>query len=359
MVKLNIELGDRSYPIYVTVDYSSLAKCMHSSHISGKCIIITDNNVDKYQAEACKEALRQSGINTDKYVIKAGEKSKNLDTIKDIYKYLIDQKLDRDATLIALGGGVVGDITGFAAATFLRGINFVQVPTSILAQADSSVGGKVGVDFEGSKNIIGAFYQPKLVYINVNSLKTLPHRDIVSGMAEVIKHGFIRDADFFDYIDYNTKKIFEFDENVLQYIAKTNCSIKGKVVEQDEKESGLRAILNFGHTIGHAIESVSNFELMHGECIALGMVGAFKMSEQLGMVREELVLKATSTLEKIGLPTKMTGIDVEKVYNQMFFDKKIKNNKLLFILPKDIGEVVQLNIDDHQLIKDVISGLNK
>lgn len=358
MLKLNINLDERSYPIYITTSYKDIGKSIHSAKLTGKMVLITDSNVDKYQAKECMDALKGSGHEVSKFVIEAGEKNKNLDTIKDIYMFLLGLKLDRNATLIALGGGVAGDITGFAAATFLRGINFVQVPTTLLAQSDSSVGGKVGVDFEGSKNIVGAFYQPKFVYINVNSLKTLPKRELQSGLAEVVKHGIIMDEEFYEYIDYNVNKIFSFDEAVLQYIAKTNCSIKGAVVEKDEKEGDLRAILNFGHTIGHAIETVMDFKLLHGECVSLGMIGALKMSLYLEMIDEESVNRVKRTLEKIGLPTSLEGIDVESVYKQMFYDKKLKGNKLTFILPrKKIGEVIQCKIDDEDLIKRAIADL--
>ena len=360
MIKLNINLSERSYPIYITTDYGEIGKTIQSSRLGGKMVLITDTNVDKYQSDDYMKALTNSGFDVSKFVIEAGEKSKNLDTIREIYKYLIGLRLDRDSTLIALGGGVVGDITGFAAATFLRGINFVQVPTTLLAQSDSSVGGKVGVDFEGSKNIIGAFYQPRFVYLNVNSLKTLPVRELRSGLAEVVKHGIIRDAEFYDYIDYSVEKIFGFDESVLQYIAKVNCSIKGSVVERDEKESDLRAILNFGHTIGHAIETVMNFELLHGECVSLGMIGAFRMAQYLEMIDEEKVERVKNTLIKIGLPVKLENIDVDKVYKQMFFDKKVKGNRLNFVLPrKEIGEVLQCVIDDEELIKKAIASLGK
>lgn len=359
MIKVNINLKERSYPIFITSGYGDLAKCMSSARLSSRMVLITDSNVDKFQAQECMEALKQGGFEIQKYIIPAGEKNKNLDNIRNIYKFLIDLKLDRTATLIALGGGVVGDMTGFAAATYLRGINFVQIPTSLLAQADSSVGGKVGVDFEGSKNIIGAFYQPKLVYMNMNSLKTLPERELRAGLAEVVKHGIIKDADYYDYINYNIKKILSFDEDSLQYLAKVNCSIKGKIVEEDEKESDLRAILNFGHTIGHAIESVSNFELLHGECVSLGIVGVFKMAQRLEMVSEDTVYSIMQTLKKIGLPVSLKGLDVEAVYKQMFYDKKVKNNKLLFVLPRRIGEVIQVNIDDENLIKQVLTELGE
>ncbi|HHW47044.1 MAG TPA: 3-dehydroquinate synthase [Clostridiaceae bacterium] len=358
MVKLNINLKDRSYPIYIDTDFNSIGKCIQSAGVNGKIVVVTDSNVDKLYSGKCVDILTASGFEVYKYVFEAGEKSKNLNTIKEIYKFLIEMKLDRGSALMALGGGVVGDITGFAAATFLRGISFIQVPTSLLAQADSSVGGKVGVDFEGSKNIIGAFYQPKLIYINVNALATLPERELKSGLAEVIKHGIIADRSFYEYIEQNLNKIIDLDENSLQYVVKTNCMIKGKVVEQDEKESHLRAILNFGHTIGHAVESVSNFELLHGECVSIGMVGAFKIAEYMGMVDKKVTKRISDTLTLAGLPVKITGLDIEKVYEQMFYDKKIRNSRLTFILPKDIGEVIQIKIDDTELIKKALADLS-
>ena len=358
MVKLNINLKDRSYPIYIESDFNAIGRYIQNAGVNGKIVVVTDSNVDKLYSETCVDVLVGYGFDVNKYVIEAGEKSKNLDTIKDIYKFLIEKKLDRHSALLALGGGVVGDITGFAAATFLRGISFIQVPTSLLAQADSSVGGKVGVDFEGSKNIIGAFYQPKLVYINVNTLATLPKRELRSGLAEVIKHGIIADRSFYEYIEQNLDKIMELDENSLKYVVKTNCKIKGNVVEQDEKENHLRAILNFGHTIGHAVESVSNFELLHGECVSIGMAGAFKMAQYMDMVDEKLTKRISDTLTSAGLPVKINGLNTEKILEQMFYDKKIKNNKLTFILPKGIGEVFQIKIDDTELIKKVLNDLS-
>ncbi len=358
MIKHVINLGRRSYPIYITTDYSGLGKCVANSGISGKMVLVTDTNVDRYQAQDCMDVLKSAGIEVSRYVFEAGEASKNLDTVNDIYRFLIKARLERNSALIALGGGVVGDVTGFVAATFLRGINYIQIPTSTLAQADSSVGGKVGVDFESNKNIIGAFYQPNFVYLNVNALKTLPKREFISGLAEMVKHGIICNADFFDYIDYNIDRIMSYDEDVLQYIARVNCHIKGKVVEQDEREEGLRAILNFGHTIGHAIESASNFTLLHGECVSIGMVGAFKMALYLGMVDQAAVEKVTEVLKKLGLPVRAAGIDMDEVLKRMYYDKKIKKGKLVFILPKEIGQVVQLSIDDMDLVRKVLNELS-
>lgn len=357
MIKMNVDLGDRGYPIYVTPDFSGLGKACASAKLSGKMVVITDSNVEKHYGDACIEALSETGVEASRYVIPAGESSKSLDTLRDIYRHLVLQKLDRQSTLVALGGGVVGDITGFAAATYMRGVQFIQIPTSLLAQADSGIGGKTGIDFEGTKNMIGAFYQPRFVFINVNTLKTLPERELKSGLAEVIKHGLILDADFYDYIDYNIKKIFGFDETTLQYITKMNCTIKGQIVEQDEREGELRAILNFGHTIGHAAESVSQYSMLHGECVSVGMAGAYRLAMKMGMVTEKMVMMVENTLEKAGLPVKIHGMDTDIIYDRMFSDKKVKGGKLNFILPKNIGEVIQCTVDNEELIKEVLTEL--
>ena len=354
MIKLNINLGERGYPIYITTDFGGLAKCIHSAGITGKLVLITDSNVSGHQGGMCLESLKAAGLDAAVYIMEAGEKNKNLDTVRDIYRFLLEQKLDRNSALMALGGGVVGDIAGFAAATYLRGISFIQIPTSLLAQADSSVGGKVGVDFEGKKNLVGAFYQPRFVYMNVNTLRTLPAREMKSGLAEVIKHGIIRDPEFYEYIDYNIGKIYSFNEDVLQYLAKVNCSIKGRVVEEDEKENDLRAILNFGHTFGHGIESASGFRLYHGEAVSIGMVAACKLAYYMGMVEEELVNRVTGTLRKAGLPVSIGGLDLQTVYELMFHDKKARGGKLNFILPQEIGRVIQCPVEDDGLIKQVL-----
>ncbi len=359
MIRHTINLKERSYPIFITAGFEEFGKSLLSLRTGKKAIIITDENVDKHYSDICINELENNGFEVYKYVIKAGEENKTLETVNGIYHKLIEYKFDRTSLLIALGGGVVGDISGFAAATYMRGIHYVQVPTTLLSQADSSVGGKTGVDFQGHKNIIGAFYQPKLVFINVGTIKTLPKREISAGLAEVVKHGLISDAEYCEYINYNAQKIFKFDENVLQYLAKQNCSIKGRVVEEDEKEDGLRAILNFGHTIGHAIETVENFKLLHGECVAIGIVGAYRLAMYLDVVTEAMVEEVKAILLKLELPVSLPGLDVDKVYNQIFYDKKVKDNKLNFILPRKIGEVFQCNIENSELIKKVLCDLSK
>ncbi len=357
MVKMNVDLADRGYPIYIASDFFGLGKAINSARLNGKILVVTDSNVSGHYLKACVDELETTGAEVFSHIIEAGEKSKKLDTVQDIYRLLIAQRFDRGSSLIALGGGVPGDITGFAAATFMRGINFVQIPTSLLAQADSSIGGKTGVDFEGSKNMVGAFYQPRFVYINVNTLCTLPRRELSSGLAEVIKHGLILNSEFYDYLNYNMSKIFKFEENTLQYITKMNCTIKKGVVEQDERESGLRAILNFGHTIGHAVESASEFSLLHGECVSIGISGVYKLALKLGMVTEEMVHTVENTLMAAGLPIRAKGLDSEAIYSKMFLDKKVKDNRLNFILPKGIGEVISCTIEDEKIIKEVIEEL--
>jgi len=359
VLKMNINLGDRGYPIYVATDFSNLAKVWPHALRSEKIMVVTDSNVKDIYLEECIGELSKTGGQVFHYVIPAGERSKNLNTVANIYRELISHKFDRNSALAALGGGVVGDITGFAAATYMRGIPFAQIPTSLLAQADSSIGGKTGVDFEGSKNMVGAFYQPCFVYINVNTLRTLPKRELASGLAEVIKHGLIQDRDFYEYVSYNINKIFSFDEQVLQYISKMNLSIKGNVVSQDETEKGIRAILNFGHTIGHGVESVSGFSMLHGECVSIGMAGAFRLALKLGMIQEKTLTDVENTLMKAGLPVRVTGMDANAIYNQMLLDKKAQNGKLRFILPKEIGFVIDCTLDNEQMIKEVLRELTE
>ncbi|MDO8686265.1 MAG: 3-dehydroquinate synthase [Clostridiales bacterium] len=384
MLKLGVNLGAHSYPIYITSSYEDIGKCLHTAGIRGKLAIITDSNADREQGKELEAVLMTAGYVYVKYVFTPGEQTKNLNTIQNIYEFLSDKNFSRDSAILALGGGVAGDIAGFAASTFLRGISYIQIPTSLLAQSDSSVGGKTGVDFKGRKNIIGTFYQPRFVYSNVSALKTLPKREYISGLAEVFKHGLIRDADFFDYLDYNIHKILRCDLEVMQYIVKTNCLIKASVVEEDEKEEGIRAILNFGHTVGHAVETASDFNLLHGECVSIGIAAACRISVRMGHITEKVSEKITSVLKKAGLPvslnvfanapdnnlnifgnssfnTKLNGFSIshEAVLENMAYDKKIKEGRMRFILPLKIGEVAIQHVDDMEIIKAAIMDISE
>ena len=293
------------------------------------------------------------------YSFPAGEENKGMDTILGICKACIDNGLDRKSMILALGGGVVGDMAGFAAAIYMRGIDFVQIPTTLLSQSDSSVGGKTGIDFMESKNILGAFHQPRLVYINVETLKTLPRREFISGMGEVIKHGIIRDAGFYKFLKENSEQVKSLETDVLIRMAKRNCEIKAEVVEQDEKENGLRAILNFGHTIGHAVESAFNFTKTHGECVGLGMAAAAYISKERGMIEDNELNDIESVLAEYGFEVKAEIDDPQRVYEFMQKDKKKTAGKLKFVLPVSIGEVMQTRDVEESEIFAAIDHISK
>lgn len=351
MERLYVDLGERSYDIVFTDSFSDLGAETKKTGSPGKILIVTDSNVAPLYADEVKKELQMSGAEVFVCVIPAGEENKNMDVILDICSSCIENGLDRRSMIAALGGGVVGDMAGFAAAIYMRGIKFIQIPTTLLAQSDSSVGGKTGVDFAGSKNILGAFHQPSLVYINVNTLKTLPGEQFISGMGEVIKHGIIRDRQFFDYIKNNTELIKSLDTDTFIRMSKINCSIKANVVMNDERENGLRAILNFGHTIGHAAESAFDFELTHGECVGLGMIAASHIAEGRGLITSEQLNEMISVLDGYGFRTKIKLPEYARIMEFMRNDKKKVSGKLKFVLPVSIGEVVQVtDVTEDEII---------
>ncbi len=341
--KLFVDLGSNSYDIFFSDNFLSLPECIKNVTKSRKVMIVTDSNVDRLYREEVENLLEENGLSVCHFAFDAGEENKNIDTISNICKAFIDNKLDRKSLVIALGGGVVGDMAGFSASIFMRGIDFIQIPTTLLSQSDSSVGGKTGIDFCGAKNILGAFHQPKLVYINVSVLKTLPEREFISGMGEVIKHGIIADSAFFEYIDDNYESVKSLEPHTLLKLCKKNCAIKAKVVSKDEKEMGLRAILNFGHTIGHAVEGYSDFTLTHGECVGLGMLGVSRIAVQRGLIEESTLFKISDVLEKYKFKKRVPIQDVNKVLDIMYMDKKTQNGVLKFVLPTKIGEVCIVN----------------
>ena len=282
------------YDIELQQDFQHLpAKLKELGYENRKICIVTDSNVEKLYLDELSKLLESVSAKCTSVVFEAGEASKHTDTVGKVYEHLILNSFDRKDILIALGGGVVGDLTGFTAATYLRGIDFVQVPTSLLSQVDSSIGGKTGVDFMQYKNMVGAFYMPKLVYMNLSVLNTLPAQQISSGMGEIIKHGLIKNQNYFSYVKENATEIQALNMGILEEVIYGSCEIKRQVVENDPKEQGERALLNFGHTIGHAIEKLSDFSLYHGECVALGMVSAGYISWKLGMITKEEIGRAS------------------------------------------------------------------
>lgn len=341
MEKLFVNLGENSYDILFSDSFTGLGAALANINAPKKLLIVTDSNVEKLYSGEVKTILAQNGYNVSVYAFEAGEENKNMDSILGICRACIENGLDRKSMIIALGGGVVGDMAGFAAAIYMRGIDFVQVPTTLLSQSDSSVGGKTGIDFAAGKNILGAFHQPKLVYINVKTLKTLPSEQFISGMGEVIKHGIIRDGEFFAYLRDNSDKIKFLESETLIKMDKINCSIKADVVMRDEKENGLRAILNFGHTIGHAVESAYNFKKTHGECVGIGMIAASYIAFKRGLISEAELKEIESILAEYGFETRVKLPDNDAVFSIMQKDKKKIDGKLKFVLPVKIGETEQ------------------
>lgn len=345
------------YDIVFTQNFEQLPEELAALNIAERRVcIITDSRVEKLYAGTIKELLagwcRQVGL----YVFPEGEASKNLDTVKKVYEYLISEKYDRKDLLIALGGGVVGDLTGFVAATYLRGIDFVQIPTTLLAQADSSIGGKTGVDFDGYKNMVGAFNMPKLVYMNVSALETLAGRQFFAGFAEIMKHGLIKDSEFYVWLIDNMYEICERNPDVLQEMVMRSCSIKKAVVEKDPGEQGERALLNFGHTIGHAIEKAKNFELYHGECVALGAVAAAYISWKRGMLSMEEYYEVRDMFVPFYLPITVEGISPETIVELTKSDKKMQAGKIRFVLLKRIGKAV---IDETVTEEEILAAVNE
>lgn len=323
-----------------------------------KLCIVTETNVGPLYAEELKNGLASHCQEVVVFTFPAGEASKNLDVIYDLYQFLIEHHFDRKDMLIALGGGVTGDMTGFAAATYMRGIEFVQVPTSLLAQVDSSIGGKTGVDFKGYKNMVGAFKQPKLVYMNLNTLKTLKHREFVSGMSEIIKHGFIKNSAYLDWLESHSTEIFSMDYDTLEYMIAESCKVKRAVVEYDPKETlGERAKLNFGHTIGHAIEKLMDFQMLHGECVAIGIVAALFLSFDKHYISEEKLKRGIKLLQTFELPIAFTELDIEEVLLTTLSDKKMDSGVIQFVLLEQIGSAIidrTINFDTMRPVLETI-----
>jgi len=324
-----------------------------------KICIVTDSNVANLYLSDIISIFNNIGISVDSFSFQAGEESKNLDTVNKLYEFLILKKYTRNSLLIALGGGVVGDLTGFTAATYLRGIDFIQVPTTLLSQVDSSVGGKTGVDFNKYKNMVGAFYMPRLVYMNLSSLSTLDDNNFICGMGEVIKSALIADKEFYDWLKDNSVKLKARDYQALEYAVNKCCQIKGNVVEIDPKEKGIRAYLNFGHTLGHAIEKLANFSLGHGQCVGLGMVSASYLSMKLGYIAKEEYEDIVETLKFYNLPISVTGMKAQDIVLASKSDKKMTGGKIKFTVLKKIGEADSyLDFTDQDLLESLKEVIN-
>lgn len=359
MEKLFVDLGKNSYDILFTDTFAALPEAMAAIGAPKKLLIVTDSNVNELYAGEVNKLLTENGYDSAVYAFEAGEENKSMNSILGICGACIEHEMDRKSMIVALGGGVAGDMAGFAAAIFMRGIDFVQIPTTLLSQSDSSVGGKTGIDFMESKNILGAFHQPRLVYINVGTLKTLPPEQFVSGMGEVIKHGIIRDSEFFDYVEKNSEKIKTLDSETLIRMDKINCSVKADVVMRDERETGLRAILNFGHTIGHAVESAYDFKMTHGECVGIGMIAASHIAQRRGMIDVGTLKRIEDVLDLYEFKTRVKLPSSDTVLAFMQKDKKKIAGKLKFVLPVKIGEVTQTTDVTREEIMSALEYISK
>ncbi len=340
--QLNVDLADRSYPIFIGHNLLQQHNLITDYIKGSSAVIVSNTTVAPLYLDQITAALNSANIRFDTVILQDGEQFKTLATVEQIIDTLIENRHDRKTTLIALGGGVVGDITGFAAAIYQRGINFIQVPTTLLSQVDSSVGGKTGVNHPLGKNMIGAFHQPQCVIADTQTLATLPDRELSAGMAEVIKYGLIHDADFFHWLEKNISQLMQRDTNLLSEAIHVSCKTKADIVAIDEKESGIRAILNLGHTFGHAIESAMGYgNWLHGEAVATGMVMAVDLSERHQWIDDQVKSRTVELLSKANLPVKSPGeMSPQQFMNIMAIDKKVDQGVIKLVLLEKLGKAL-------------------
>lgn len=356
MQTLKVDLANRSYPIHIGKNLISDASLV-LPHLKRKHVaIVTNTTVGPLYLDKISLALQSAGVTVIPIILPDGEAYKNSETLNTIYDVLLQNRCERSTTLIALGGGVIGDLTGYAAATYLRGVPFIQIPTTLLSQVDSSVGGKTGINHPSGKNMIGAFYQPQLVLADIDTLQTLPAREFSAGMAEVIKYGLIRDADFFDWLETNIASLMHLDEQVLSYAIYRSCQNKAEVVARDEHEQGERALLNLGHTFGHAIENAMGYGVwLHGEAVAAGTMMAADLSQRLGWLTAAEIARMQNLLQAANLPIAAPNLGVEKYLNLMGLDKKVEDGRIRLILQQGIGKSVITSDYDMEKLKATLA----
>ncbi len=354
---LKVDLGEKSYPIYIggniLPDIGVYVKGLGVGH---KIMVVTNPTVRNLYGNVVAGSLQKAGFEVVWGEMPDGEEYKSLESARVLYDMAFDSGLDRKCAVLALGGGVIGDLAGFVAATYMRGVPFIQVPTTLLAQVDSSVGGKVAVNHPKGKNIIGVFYQPRMVYADINTLKTLPGREFRAGMAEVIKYGVIQDREFFEFLENNYPNIQNLGAKELIRVVETSCSIKAKVVEQDETEQNLRAILNYGHTFGHAFESLTGYKkYVHGEAVAIGMVSAARVAVKLGMLDPGDGGRIENLIRTFELPLTFSQLDPAEIVESMYHDKKALGGKVRYVLPETVGRVRIVSDVSHDVLYEVLA----
>ena len=357
MKKVSVRLGRNNYDILIGLGLlMQTGTKLKELGLSGKAVIITDTTVKGLYGETLRKSLTDSGFKVLTVEVPVGEEQKSLDTAGRLYYELTDFYAERVTPVLALGGGVIGDLAGFVAATYMRGVPLIQIPTTLLSQGDSSIGGKVAVNHGQLKNKIGVFYHPRLTISDVTTLKTLSPRELSDGLSEIIKYGMILDKEFFSYIEQNLEKIKALDDEVMERVVSRSAEIKAGVVEKDEFDLGLRNILNYGHTVGHAIESVSGLKVWHGEAVAIGMLIEARISNKMGILNEEEMNRLKEVIARAGLPTELPPLETDEIIQAMKHDKKIIEGKIRFVLPKTVGEVfitdeVPISLVERALVK--------
>ena len=355
MQTLIVGLAERSYPIYISSDLLGCAELLLPHLPHKRVAVVTNTTVAPLYLEPLRTMLQAHGVDVISIILPDGEQYKNAETLGLIYDALLSHRCERNTPLIALGGGVIGDMTGYAAATYLRGVPFIQIPTTLLAQVDSSVGGKTGINHPLGKNMIGAFYQPQVVLADITTLNTLSDQELRAGIAEVIKYGLIRDLPFFEWLEQNMEKLLVRDAVALQYAITRSCQNKAEVVAADERENGERALLNLGHTFGHAIETGMGYGAwLHGEAVAAGTIMAADLSSRLGWLSKEDVDRIQSLFERAGLPVVAPALGVEKYLQLMGLDKKVVGGKIRFVLLKSIGSAVISGSVEPELLRQTL-----
>jgi len=363
--RLRVELDDRAYEILVGPRLiESAGREIQPLLRRRQVVIVSDETVARHCLPQLRDSLSKAGITHHTVLLPPGEETKDLDHYGRLTDEILSFGIERGTMLMALGGGVVGDVTGFAAATLLRGIDFAQIPTTLLAQVDSSVGGKTGINTRIGKNLIGAFYQPRLVLADTDTLATLPYRELLAGYAEVAKYGLIRDAGFFSWLEAEGRAVCDLAPAPLRRAVMTSCTMKADIVASDEREEGDRALLNFGHTFGHALETETGFSsrLLHGEAVGLGMVLAFDFAARLGLVAAEEARRLRSHLDEMGLPTRLSaiglaGLPADRLIAHMSNDKKVRDGRITLILPRRIGEVFVMKDAPLEELRDFLAGV--
>ncbi len=356
MQTLTVSLADRSYPIHIGSGLLGQAELILPYLKRKQVAIVSNTTVAPLYMQAIAQPLRDAGVSVIEIILPDGEAHKNNQTLQIIYDHLLQNRCERNTTLIALGGGVIGDLTGYAAATYLRGVPFIQVPTTLLSQVDSSVGGKTGINHPLGKNMIGAFYQPKLVLADIDTLKTLPQRELSAGIAEVIKYGLIRDADFFDWLEINMSALMALDTAVASYAIYRSCQNKAEVVVADEHEQGERALLNLGHTFGHAIENAMGYGVwLHGEAVATGTVMAADLSQRMGWLNAAQIARIKTIMQAAKLPIDAPDLGADEYLRLMQLDKKVSDGRIRLILQQDIGKAVMTADYDADKLKQTLS----